>query len=164
MENDSDFCGRDLRLECEFWPLSGTVPFPDFSSFAHSARTALLAPLLVSSALCMLSIFQSGRKRWADLHSWCQLSSGLSEVLCQIPLLASPAGSEEINQKERLRRGDTLYAATLLLFHKRRTLWSLPVVISLREYDGSRNETGFVFFNSFLFFWGVLQNELEPFS
>lgn len=105
------------------------------SSLACSARTALLAPLLVSSVLCMLSIFQSGRKRWTDLHSQCQLSSGLSEVLCQIPLLSSPVGSEEINQKERLKRSDTLYAATLLLFHKRRTLRSLPVVISFGEYE-----------------------------
>lgn len=75
----------------------------------------------VSSALRMLSIFQSGHERWTDLLSRCQPSSGLSEVFCQIPLLASPAGSEEINQKERLRRAGALHAATLFYFFTEKT-------------------------------------------
>lgn len=51
----------------------------------------------VSSALCVPCIFQSGRKRWSDWRFQCQLSSGLSEVLCQIPLPAGLSGSKKIN-------------------------------------------------------------------
>lgn len=86
----------------------------------------------------MLSIFQSGRKRWSDWRSRCQLSSGLSEVLCQIPLPAGPAGSKEINQEERRGGGaDTgcdFYFLFMLqqyyTFIKRLPLRSQPVVIS----------------------------------
>lgn len=46
-----------------------------------------------------------------------------------------PAGSEDINQEERQGKGDTLYAAAVLLFRKRQTPRSLPVVISFEEWS-----------------------------
>lgn len=105
----------------------------------------------VSSALCMLSIFQSGRERWRDGRSRCQLSSGLSEVLCQIPL---PAGLQAPRKLTRRRdwgggvTGRNLFFLLFMLqqcyFHKRRPPWSLPAVIFFGGSARSRiNEMDF---------------------
>lgn len=89
-------------------------PLSDILSIASSARTALLAALVVSSALCMLSIFQSGPKRWKDWCSRCQLSSGLSEVLCQIPL---PAGLQAPRILTRRRDRERVTPFMLQLYY-----------------------------------------------
>lgn len=108
----------EVLVPASVWHCLPIVSHSGISSLASSAWIALLAPLVVSSALYMLSIFQSGPKCWRDWCSQCQLSSGLSEVLCQIPLPAGPAGSKEINQEKRLGRGDTLCALTVFLLVK----------------------------------------------
>lgn len=51
----------------------------------------------VSSAPCVPSIFQSGRERRRDWRFQCQLSSGLSRVLCQILPPAVLSASKKIN-------------------------------------------------------------------
>lgn len=145
---------RSVRwLRYELQPLCGSAcsqcPSQTFQAqpALHEQPSWLL--WLVSSALCMLSIFQSGRKRWSDWCSRCQFSSGLSEVLCQILLPAGPAGSKEINQEERpgrvWHRQEPLFfllffAATVLLFLKRHPPWYLPVVISFGRVWGAAEE------------------------
>lgn len=117
--------GRWLRYELQ--PLCGSVcsQWPSQTFQAHPALHEQPSWLLwfVSSALCLLSIFQSGRKRWSDLRSRCQLSSGLSEVLCQILLPAGPAGSKEINQEERPGR----------VWHRQKPFF-FPVFFLLQQY------------------------------
>lgn len=150
--------GRWLRYELH--PLCGSVcsQWPSQTFQAHPALHEQPSWLLwfVSSALCLLSIFQSGRKRWSDLRSRCQLSSGLSEVLCQILLPAGPAGSKEINQEERPGR----------VWHRQKPFF-FPVffccnsIISSQKTSSVIPSSGHFIWASVRGSWGAQKNEID---